>query len=90
MRYRRNERSLEGGASRVGGEKKMDTVGYQIRFQSLFQQGRALSFPCDRDGRVDLNALTPRAMDNYLFARAMVGREFATPALLDPTQRCPA
>jgi hypothetical protein len=68
----------------------MDTGGYQIRFQSLFQQGRALSFPCDRDGQVDLNALTPRAMDNYLFARAMVGREFATPSLLDPAKRCPA
>jgi hypothetical protein len=60
-----------------------DGNGYQIRFQSLFQQGRALSFPCDRNGQVDLNALTPRAMDNYLFARAMVGREFATPAVLE-------
>ena len=60
-----------------------DSAGYQIRFQSLFMQGRALSFPCDRDGHVDMNALTPRAMDNYLFARAMVGREFATPALFD-------
>jgi hypothetical protein len=61
-----------------------NSAGYQIRFQSLFLQGRALCFPCDRNGQVDLNALTPRAMDNYLFARAMVGREFATPALLDP------
>ena len=61
-----------------------DACGYQIRFQSLFQQGRALSFPCDRQGHVDLNALTPRAMDNYLFARAMVGREFAAPAVLEP------
>ena len=59
-------------------------TGYQIRFQSLFQEGRALSFPCDSHGEVDLNALTPHALDNYLFARAMVGREFATPALLDP------
>jgi hypothetical protein len=59
-----------------------DGIGYEIRYQSLFQQGRALSFPCDCEGHVDLNALTPRALDNYLFARAMVGREFATPSVL--------
>ena len=57
-------------------------AGYQIRFQSLFREGRALSFPCDSHGEVDLNGLTPHELDNYLFARAMVGREFATPALL--------
>ena len=64
-----------------------DAGCYQIRFQSLFQEGRALSFPCDSHGDVDLNALTPRAMTNYLFARAMVGREFAMPALLDPVEQ---
>ena len=59
-----------------------DTVGFAVRFQSLFNDGRALSFPCDRQGHVDLDALSPRAKGNYLFARAMVGREFATPAVV--------
>jgi hypothetical protein len=52
---------------------------YEIRFPSLFREGHALAFPCDRDGHVDLDALSERAKGNYLFARAMVGREFATP-----------
>ena len=56
--------------------------GYEVRFQSLFDEGRALSFPCDREGRVDIDALTPKAKGNYLFARAMVGREYMTPAVL--------
>jgi hypothetical protein len=54
-------------------------AGYEIRFQSLFNEGRALSFPCDAEGHVYLDALSDRARDNYLYARAVVGREFATP-----------
>ena len=55
---------------------------YQLRFQSLFAPGRALSFPCDAEGRVELDVLTERARDNYLYARAVIGREFATPAVV--------
>lgn len=54
---------------------------YEVRFQSLFHEGRALAFPCDASGHVDLDALGPQALGNYLYARAMVGREFATPAV---------
>ena len=56
-------------------------AGYEIRFQSLFQEGRALSFPCDAEGHVQMDALSDRARDNYLYARAVVGREYATPAV---------
>lgn len=55
--------------------------GYEIRFQSLFDEGRALSFPCDSQGRVSLDDLSDRARDNYLYARAVVGREFAMPTV---------
>jgi hypothetical protein len=54
---------------------------FEIRFQSLFHEGRALAFPCDHEGHVDVDALSSLAKDNYLFARAMVGREYATPAV---------
>lgn len=54
---------------------------YEIRFPSLYREGHALAFPCDREGHVDLDALSERAKGNYLFARAMVGREFATPCV---------
>ena len=59
-----------------------DRVGYQVRFQSLFDGGRALCFLCDREGHVDLDALSPQARGNYLFARAMVGREFTAPTVV--------
>jgi len=54
-------------------------VVHELRYQSLFCEGRGFSFPCDERGSVDLEALSERARNNYLFARAMVGRELATP-----------
>ena len=54
---------------------------YEIRFQSLFNEGRALSFPCDAEGHVTLDSLSDRARDNYLYARAVVGREYAFPCV---------
>jgi hypothetical protein len=54
---------------------------YELRFQSLYNQGRALAFPCDAAGHVDLDTLSDRARDNYLYARVFIGREFSTPAV---------
>ena len=55
---------------------------YEIRFQSLFNEGRALAFPCDAEGHVQMDTLSDRARTNYLYARAVVGREYATPAVM--------
>ena len=55
---------------------------YELRFESLFQAGRALAFPCDAQGGVRMDALSERARQNYLFARAVVGRDFASPIVL--------
>ncbi len=57
------------------------STGFEIRFQSLFNEGRALSFPCDARGQVHMDSLSDRARHNYLYARAVVGREFAMPAV---------
>jgi hypothetical protein len=54
---------------------------YEIRFQSLFKEGRALCFPCDEQGHVSMDLLSERARENYLYARAVVGREFAYPSV---------
>ncbi len=54
---------------------------YELRFQSLFDSGRGFAFPCDPRGQVDLDKLSDRARNNYLYARAMVGRELACPAV---------
>lgn len=58
------------------------TDDYELRFESLFQAGRALAFPCNAQGGVSLDALSDRARQNYLFARAVVGREYAMPIVL--------
>jgi hypothetical protein len=55
---------------------------YEIRYESLFNAGRALSFPCDEQGHVELDALSDRARTNYFYARTVIGREFAAPAVL--------
>lgn len=55
---------------------------YELRFQSLFHEGRALTFPCDAGGHVPLDTLSDRARENYFYARAVVGREYAVPAVL--------
>lgn len=52
---------------------------YVLRFQSLFDEGRAYAFPCDAQGHVDLDALSERARINYLYARAVIGMEVALP-----------
>lgn len=54
---------------------------FELRFDSLFVEGRGLSFPCDALGRVDLTSLGERARANYLRACAVVGREYRTPAV---------
>jgi len=54
---------------------------FQVRFVSLYSQGRALAFPCDAQGHVDMDALTEHARDNYLIARAMVGRDYSAPCV---------
>lgn len=54
---------------------------FELRFQSLFHAGKALAFPCNARGEVSLDALSERARENYLFARAVVGHEYAAPVV---------
>jgi hypothetical protein len=56
-------------------------TAYELRFQSLFSEGRALAFPCDAQGHVQIDSLSEKARLNYLYARSLIGREFARPAV---------
>ena len=56
-------------------------AAYELRFRSLHNPGRAFSFPCDSRGCVDIDALNATARLNYLYARAVIGREFFFPAV---------
>ena len=54
---------------------------HKLCYRPLFNSGQGFAFPCDQTGAVALDALSERARNNYFFARAMVGRELATPAV---------
>ena len=55
---------------------------YEIRYLPLIDGVIPLSFPCDAEGHVQLDALSDQARESYLYARAVVGREYAAPAVL--------
>jgi hypothetical protein len=54
----------------------------ELRFQSLFDPGRFYAFPCDAAGNVDMDSLSDKARQNYLYARTVIGREFSHPAVV--------
>ena len=55
---------------------------FEVWFASLFNEGRGMVFPCDEAGHVEIDALSERSRSNYLFARAMMGREYASPRIV--------
>lgn len=58
---------------------------HQLRFTSLFDPGRGVVVPCDEAGHVNLDLLSDRLRNAYLWARAMVGREYRFPTV-EPRQ----
>ena len=49
------------------------TASYELRFRSLFDDGRGYAFPCDAAGHVDLDALGERGAD-FFHDRGKVAR----------------
>jgi len=56
-------------------------TGWELRFPSLFNGRRGYAFPCDAQGCVDMDHLSESARQNYLYARAMMGRETGWPSV---------
>ncbi len=54
---------------------------FELRFQSLFEDGRGYAFSCDEAGDVDIDTLSSQARLNYFYARTVIGREVAMPAV---------
>jgi hypothetical protein len=52
---------------------------FELRFESLRDAGSACSFPCDAAGHVDMDDMAQGTLNRYLFARAVIGCEFAMP-----------
>ncbi|GAA4354525.1 hypothetical protein GCM10023165_45810 [Variovorax defluvii] len=54
---------------------------WELRFEPLFLCRRGYVFPCNAQGQVDMDALSGPTLNNYLYARAMMGRELAWPCV---------
>jgi hypothetical protein len=54
---------------------------YELRFQSLFHEGRGYAFQCDAEGHVDLDAMSEKTRQSYFYARTLIGRDFSMPAV---------
>jgi hypothetical protein len=52
---------------------------YELRFKSLIASGLSYAFPCDADGQVNMDELTDVLRESYLYARTVIGREYARP-----------
>jgi hypothetical protein len=68
-------------------KKSQDPTRWELRFNPLYAGGRGFVFPCDALGQVDMGALSQLAFNNYLYARAMMGREVTWPDLRQCTAR---
>lgn len=63
---------------------------FELRFRSLCVPGEVMSFPCDAQGRVPLDELSERERENYLYARAVMGREYEVPSIVRREDDCAA
>jgi len=55
---------------------------FELRYRSRSPHRCGYAFPCDENGRVDLDVLSDEARENYLYARAMVGFDLLRPQVL--------
>lgn len=69
-------------ASAAAARVASDAARFVLRFESLFDPGRGLAFPCNAQGQVELDALSERARSNYFYARVVIGHEYANPAVV--------
>ena len=54
---------------------------FELRFASLFDEGRGYAFPCDAEGHVDLDSLSARALANYFCGRTLTLRAASAQAM---------
>lgn len=56
-------------------------AAYELVYSPILGGG-SFVFPCNELGTVELNSLSERARNNYLLARALVGRVFHMPTVV--------
>lgn len=80
-RVESKDRPFDSISSAVNHSSTTHDPAYELRFDDLFVAGLCYAFPCDARGRVDMDALSERARNNYLYARAVLGRVTALPTV---------
>lgn len=55
---------------------------FELRYVAACPGGHDYTFPCDEHGHVDMDALNEHDRTEYLFARAVVGRDLARPVVV--------
>lgn len=63
------------------GHPELEQTGYVLHFESLDGGPGACDFPCDALGQVDMDQLGDSALTRYLYARAVIGREYRFPSV---------
>lgn len=63
-------------------ESRPATARFELRYAAAGAGCTSYAFPCDAQGHVDLDALSPHDRTEYLFARAMAGRLLAWPVVV--------
>lgn len=63
-------------------ESRISAAAFELRYAAAGAGCTSYAFPCDAQGHVDLDALSPHDRTEYLFARAMAGREVAWPVVV--------
>ena len=69
------------------GKFELEPAGYELHFESLSGAHGACDFPCDARGQVDMDRLEDLALVNYLYARAVIGREYGLPSVRSKAAR---
>jgi hypothetical protein len=52
---------------------------YELRFPSLTKDAMLMAFPCDARGQVNIDQLAEDTKIAYLYARALIGRDYLLP-----------
>jgi hypothetical protein len=63
------------------GNHDFEQTGYELHFESLDGVRGACNFPCDARGHVDMDQLGDSVLMKYLYARAVIGREYRLPSV---------
>lgn len=58
------------------------TGHFELRYRATGPGGHDCAFPCDEHGHVDMDALSEHDRTEYLFARAVAGRDLSRPVVV--------